>query len=402
MKSFYEIDMYQFKRDRKNSLLAELESKSDDYILNVDESELKNFFFQKYKLESIKIDAEPYEISKPTKIIKQVRDVFGEGNIECLEFTLRYNFEGSVELFRVKPQTWTMTTYDISIFQNTVSLLIVIRNPDTEEFNKAKANAWKDAFCNADNINRDIEIWNNEVKQLIEIEVPKYKQKIISENSFYATIGVAVDNDTKGIYTVPTVQRKVIPEPIIKKSKSYTLEPSLQQAIYEDILTITNDIGKNIEKKPSIYKGKEEEELRDYFLPVLESRYIATTVTGETFNKLGKTDISIKFENGENLFIAEFKIWSGEKAFLEAINQLFDRYVTYRDTKTALIIFVKNKDFTNVVILVKESIKTHKYFSKHLLDKDESVTRCEMFLPTDTERKIQLEVQLFYIPELIN
>jgi hypothetical protein len=42
---------------------------------------------------------------------------------------------------------------------------------------------------------------------------------------------------------------------------------------------------------------------------------------GETFNFEGKTDILIRVE-ALNVFIAECKLWKGEKQFLATIDQL--------------------------------------------------------------------------------
>lgn len=107
--------------------------------------------------------------------------------------------------------------------------------------------------------------------------------------------------------------------------------------MYDDVLTIIYQVGKSWEKKPSVYQGKDEESLRDLLLTFLETRYEGTTATGETFNKNGKTDILLKYVDGTNLFIGECKFWHGASEFSKAINQLFDRYLTWRDSKVALI-----------------------------------------------------------------
>jgi len=91
---------------------------------------------------------------------------------------------------------------------------------------------------------------------------------------------------------------------------------------------------------PSTYSNKGEEDLRDHILLVLEPRFQGSA-TGETFNKTGKTDILLRFE-GKNVFIAECKFWNGIKLFFETISQLL-AYLTWRDSKAAVIIFVKTK-----------------------------------------------------------
>lgn len=47
-------------------------------------------------------------------------------------------------------------------------------------------------------------------------------------------------------------------------------------------------------------------------------------------------------EKGEPVLIAECKLWKGEKLLLDAIDQLLNTYVNWRDEKIALIIF--NRD----------------------------------------------------------
>ena len=132
----------------------------------------------------------------------------------------------------------------------------------------------------------------------------------------------------------------------------------MSSEMYNDVLKVIYDSGKNMEKKPALYIGKDEEGLRDQFLFVLETRYEGTTATGETFNRSGKTDIILKYaKDASNLFVAECKFWHGASEFLAAISQLFDRYLTWRDSKAALLMFVKNKDFSNLLATIQEGSK---------------------------------------------
>ncbi|WP_026191781.1 hypothetical protein [Methylosinus sp. LW4] len=84
----------------------------------------------------------------------------------------------------------------------------------------------------------------------------------------------------------------------------------------------------------------------------LNGQYVGNA-TGETFNATGKTDILIRSE-GQNIFIAECKFWHGEKGFVDTVSQLLS-YVTWRDTKTAVVIFNRNKNLSGVIQPVPES-----------------------------------------------
>ncbi|MBR4942123.1 MAG: hypothetical protein IKZ19_09015, partial [Clostridia bacterium] len=71
--------------------------------------------------------------------------------------------------------------------------------------------------------------------------------------------------------------------------------------------------------------------------------------------KIGKTDIHIEFEN-KAAFIGECKIWHGEKAFQNAIQQIIN-YSTWRDLKVSVIIFNKeNQSFMPILSKIQNWI----------------------------------------------
>ncbi len=168
--------------------------------------------------------------------------------------------------------------------------------------------------------------------------------------------------------------------------------------MYEDVLKVLFQVGHSMERKPSLYRGKDEEALRDQFLMFIETRYEATTGTGETFNKSGKTDILLKYQDGTNLFVAECKFWTGEKDFQGAIDQLFDLYLTWRDSKAALLLFVKNKGFSSVVQKVRDEAKNHPYFVRPLPPREETSLAFEFHIPNDKQRLVRFAILLFAFP----
>ena len=144
----------------------------------------------------------------------------------------------------------------------------------------------------------------------------------------------------------------------------------------------------------------EEEDLRTHFLVQLNGHYQGQA-TGETFNSNGKTDILIRNDN-QNVFIAECKFWKGQKVYLATIDQLLG-YVTYRDTKTAIFVFVKNIDFTNICEKIKSATEQHENFIKFINDykppKDSSAFRCEFKNKNDEEKHFYITVMDFCIPK---
>lgn len=136
--------------------------------------------------------------------------------------------------------------------------------------------------------------------------------------------------------------------------------PALGDAAYFKILDYIIQVGNNLEKYPRATENLDEEGLRDYFLAFLNTVSKNHSATGEAFNKSGRTDILIQDSDGVNIFIAECKIWHGASKLDEAIDQLLDRYVNWRDEKVALVVFNKHvADFSRVINSAREAIINH-------------------------------------------
>ena len=166
--------------------------------------------------------------------------------------------------------------------------------------------------------------------------------------------------------------------------------------IYIQVLQAIRSIGRAFETKPNNYIGKDEEQIRDAFLPILETKFINCTATGESFNKNGKTDLLVRQTDGTNIFIGECKFWKGSKCLSKAINQLFDGYLTWRDKYAALIIFVKQDGITDIINKINETCKTHEYYIKYVNSQDENSFSYIFHLPGDQNRQILLEVIVFH------
>lgn len=403
IKSFSETDGFSFEEFLKKKLMNEIKTKNKEYFLNVDEAEFKAYLFEEYKIEPLCILKDTEEIHEPYIKKANVTNYGQTFERDIYVCNVTYNFTGNSLLFRIKPSTWIVTYHDVTIDDGrmTVSISFTLDNKDSNQFNQNKERCYHDAFANLENANSFARGWNDRLNLLINSLYTLRKNHLLEENSFFQAINVKVNKNTSSVFSAPTIKKKIIPQPTFNKKTEYTLEPSMSNEMYDDILKVIYDSGKNMEKKPSLYENKDEEGLRDQFLFVLETRYEGTAATGETFNRGGKTDIILKYaKDGSNLFVAECKFWNGISEFNNAISQLFDRYLTWRDSKTALIFFVTNKDFTNVIRLMQQGITEHPYFKEKNGSRGETSFRYIFSLPQDKNKKVYLEVMLFHYDKL--
>lgn len=404
IKAFAEITVSDFETQQKKKIKEEIERNRKEYILGVDENEFINYLVNEYTLEPITIYPESEEIKEPKTCKETMVDNMlyrGRYEIEIYKFTICYSFTGNVSLLKVQPNPYTyslsMTQPEICVNQDKLSFSFDLYKKDAIEFNREKENHYKNIFDNLENVNKFAIQWNQNLQVLVNNLFHTQKNKYLSENDFFAAINVKINQNTDSIFAVPTIKKKIIPQPQISKNKEFSSNPIVAQNTYDDILKVIYDFGKSMEKKPSTYQNKDEESLRDQFLLILETRYDAVTATGETFNRSGKTDILLKYANdGTNLFVAECKFWHGANEFQNAISQLFDRYLTWRDSKTALLMFVKNNDFTNVIQTIKSETKKHPYFVKENGSRGDSSLSYIFHLPQDMDKTVFFEIIAFH------
>lgn len=194
-------------------------------------------------------------------------------------------------------------------------------------------------------------------------------------------------------YKLPEKPRPIAPQPAQRAAeKSFVLG----EDDYQNILKTCASMSLVMERSPSVFANAGEEDIRVHYLVQLNGQYQGQA-TGETFNHVGKTDILIRHEN-KNIFVAECKFWGGYKALIETADQLLG-YTTWRDTRTALIIFNRNLDFTNVISEAQRAMKDHQHYKSGPITEDDTRFRYIFSHPDDKHRHIIVTLMLFNMPK---
>jgi hypothetical protein len=108
--------------------------------------------------------------------------------------------------------------------------------------------------------------------------------------------------------------------------------------------------------------------------------------------------------DGKNIFIAECKFWKGAEYITEGIGQLLG-YTSWRDTKTSILIFDRNKNLTEVLAQIPDIFIKHPNFKRESEYKSETGFRYIFHHNNDRNREIIITVLVFDIPkkeEIIN
>ncbi len=379
-----------------NSIKHTINSQDENYILNVGQEQYIEYLVDSLKVDKIEL------IENHIKVVLEEEEVLLNHRRTKKErkpiLYCKIPYYGDKKIFLMAPSAFTSTPPKAHLTDTEIIKKIVVYNEDFKKAEKDYHDFKSNLNFMISYVNAEIDSYNKSLKSSIENMFVNRKNELLRRRELLSelTIPIHKKENVSQTFSVPIakMEKKIHVKPIVK-TENFVPDPILDDKIYTNILTIINDMGKEFERKPSVYNNKGEEDLRDHFLMLLEPHFDGSA-TGETFNKSGKTDILLRYDSG-NVFVGECKFWTGAKGFLKTIDQLLG-YLTWRDSKTSVIMFVRNKDFTSVIETAKESIQTHENFIKYVDEKDESWFNYIFHLNGDKNKEIKVAVMLYHIP----
>lgn len=402
-RAFAERELQDYLEETNQKIQSRIEQESENYILNINETEYINYLSSEFTIDTLRIDFESASVTSyekqipakqfPSRFSVQQRESYPK---QVVVYHLPY--DGNSDLLRYTPNPHLLWTTEVFIDDQCICFEVINFSGHADDIKRDAQHVINNLKTQLGHLTHDIDGYNTRLLNNIEQKFKARKQQFLDNNKTLASLGVPI-RKREGLpqtYAIPTPQiRKSINAIPNVSANGYKPEPTLDQSVYHDILQTIYDVGKVFERHPSTYSGKGEEDLRDHLLLYLEPRFEGSA-TGETFNKAGKTDILIRYENS-NVFIAECKFWQGSKNYLATITQLLG-YLTWRDSKAAVVVFVSNKDFSSVLKAVEDATPTHSNYLGYVNKEDESWFNYRLHINEDPNREVKVAVLLFHIP----
>ena len=402
-----EIPVREYVAWKLHNIENEIKNLDNLYIMNVNQEEYVNMLIAKHTVsfEVYYLTERLYLEGKQEKqeYVDEWPGLYGRSMIRTYteyHFCLKYKFTGDINVLRIRPECFSFSTLynpiPIDVIGDELLIRFSSRDIDTKAVQKQIGEIKGNEFGNLDNqggAKWHINLFNERLPQEIKKIFERVKAEKEREHRVLIELGVV--NLPSAVIEVPVI-KKIVPTPSLIEDKKVAYH--INDGIYKDILKHIYSLCKEYERHESIYKGKHEEELRDLIVPSLNSVFIGTNSSAETFNRKGKTDIITKAPDDSNVFIAECKVWRGEKLFSDAIDQLLG-YVTWRDTRTALILFVKNSGIIDVIEKAKSTITQHFCCVGYKGQTEESSFSYIFHTKSDSQNRIVIELMIFHYPE---
>lgn len=384
------------------AITDEVRNWSKERILSVPIEDLVALLVDKYRKDIPVLKFDQRYVAGDGDAVIRVRPQFGEidfggqGAVRGEMMQIAVPFEGDPQFFHFRASTEDSAPPHAAILGNEVHVAVGDRKLTKELIEKHVDGVVKSIERYLDWQRKDTDPWNSALPALARKTIEERKAEFLARDNVAASLGIPIaTRDNPGGFLAVSLQRK--PKQLILPTTpvtAFTPEPALDDAQYGAILSAINRLATIIERNPDTFTRLDEPDIRNIVLVNLNSDF-QRNATGETFNGSGKTDIIVN-EQGKNVFIAECKIWTGSKTFLEAIDQL-QSYATWRDSKTALLIFSKNTKFSDVLSSIKETVVQHPKFKREDRVISETETRYVFRHRDDDNKEMLVAICAFHL-----
>ena len=403
---FGDRQLLELLRERNRSAAAEVDALSERKLSSGDLDDFARKLAQKYELEPIQIQEGGVEVADLGQAqidvrydsTRMIRDKSRPFMIPGTYVTLAIPFSGNSEILHCTPSQFSdnpprgkVIGQEIHVTARAVK---IDQKKLKEEFDWSLRIIQQYVHWGTE----QVATFNNQLLKMVRGRLGERRDKFQCDRKAVEGLGFPVREraNPPQTYQVPVKRKKL---PVVTTGAVGQLasdDPCIHAAAYESILQTLGSMCRVLELSPKAFAKMGEEALRFMLLVPLNIHYEGQA-TGETFNCDGKTDIIIKV-GGRNIFIAECLIWDGPDYFTSKIDQLLG-YTSWRDTKTAIVVFNRNKSLTAVLEQIPGLVKAHPNLKRDVPTyKNETGFRFVLHHRDDKDRELTLTVLVFDVP----
>lgn len=385
-------------------MVAEIDGYDANRLLNTSVDELTEYFADRFRVEvprlleeQITADGDEVDVDVSRDFDRAIIDRGRPVHVKGLEITYHIPYEGDGNIFGFRPSSYSMSPPQAVVSDGHLEIHFRGARLDPKRIQADFQRTLGEIRSSLDTLRNSGNDFNSALQQKARARIEARRQKILNDRGILGALGIPLRKreDAPQTYAAPRVRRRIEPRPPPASSASFHPEPVLPDGDYEAILEIIASMVHVIERSPKAFAHMNEEDLRQHFLVQLNGQYQGAA-TGETFNYEGKTDILIR-EGDRNVFVAECKFWRGPKALLATIDQILS-YLTWRDTKTAIILFNRKQEFSTVLTKIPAVVEEHAQYRRTLGRKSESDFQYVFAQAGDPGRELLLTIMAFDVP----
>lgn len=396
---FGEADLSQVLHNEMVALKKGVFDWPAETFLRTSQTEMVDYFVDRHSVAVPQLDRggiQQLPVDETTTFVEDIAGRAHERRLTVLRIAVP--FEGEHRVFMFRPRCWTMRDWYTTVAEDELQIswigasgdITAARKRFEEELDQiAKHLAWAKEL---------IDPHNAGLRDAAEQLITGRRDKLLADRDMEAALGFPVRRRAGApLHGVPVARRRITTRPRPQASGPFEPEPELLSADYEAALEIIGRFRNGLERSLPTAAKMGEEDIRNQLLFTLNTHFEGQAA-GEVFNGRGKTDILIR-AGDRNVFIAECKNWKGPKAITEALDeQLLGRYLVWRDTKAAFLLFIREGNPGEIIRKAAEEIGRHPQCVRRLPTEDEGRYDFVFRSVHDDGRDIRLAFLPFVIP----
>jgi len=399
---FNSIDWHQFSEGLIATIRTEASNLSKETFEANSLDQIVEHIVSAHRLEPLKLnpDQKEQDVIPITQTIDYTNSSFGISafdedrimKVPAYKAVVHVPFEGTARLWSVSPSTKQLDYSAADVVGNKLTFSLEFQESSATAEGIASAIDGKISSININvaNVNKDLSGFNDRLEVVATDAVNKRFEQVNKLDAIKTALKIPLEktNNPSPLNQVKVTVKKIAPLSTKKDEPGAYISDS----DYDHILDSIRGAGASMESNRAS-EFQDEEALRDVMLVVLSGSIISGVAAGELFHKKGKTDISIPFEN-KATFVAECKLWKGAKYIDDGLDQLLN-YTTWRDAKTALVIFNKdNANFSAIQSQINDIFTARKNYVRTVKQR-EGEWRFVLTKPDDPGRQIEVHILLF-------
>lgn len=385
------------KNQRGNLINRKVEEVPEDVLLSTPTQDLLDVILAEHSFQMI-------VLGEPSQKVSDIEcDVSGDLRyrgeyMPGKRCTLTFRCEGDEALFHVRLNRFTQRQPRGHVGSAAVTLMVDIQGSDSDMMESEVKSAIQNLRQYLDWLADDVCAANDDLKRWAANAIEQRKNRILANRELEEYLAFPIEARS-GVESCVVPMNRTTLASVSNVVQPFAPHPAVSQSDYHHIIKVISGMGIMMERAYRSFSSMQEEDLRHVFLAALNTHFVEQA-TGETFNSDGKTDILIKHENKGILFVAECKNWKGPKSLCNAVDQVLG-YLTWRESKAAIILFNRERNTFEVVAKVPAVLESHPQYKRTIetVSSRESSFSCVLRHPDDSNVEIILTVLVFDLPK---
>ena len=400
---FFEEDLHAQLRARQLSISSKVDNVPQDQFLISSEQELIEHVVASLTVEPVVLLEEGKTMDQREAQVDVSRDQTrylrpgrsGPFYIPGTQVEIDIPFTGEEWIFRYRPSIWSTVFPNADVRQG--HLRITITQPHDADSSAFKVQYEREMKLIREYVDRSytqVVAYNESLPNIAEQAIIGRRNRLSQHENIASLLDIPLATKPN-VPSISPVKVEIRRPPSLPRPPKTGLvpEPGIRDESFEHILSFIRHQGRTFEQTPGTYAVHDEEDLRNIVLAQLNGHFRGEAV-GEAFRGKGKTDICIEQDN-RAAFVGECKLWTGPASIAAALNQLLG-YLTWRDSKAALIVFnTLNKNFTNILQAMPSILQDHPLFLRGLPCKEAGEWRVQMRSEEDAGRRVMVHTFAF-------